>query len=78
MDMSFKDSFVAFGLDDEATGSPHFGRDRGGFFSHYPNWMVGWLEGGFNLYNLHAGACPIGPRHPQEFPRQRSQRGESH
>ena len=28
MDISFKDSLVALGLDVEATGSPHFGGDR--------------------------------------------------
>ena len=28
MDMSFKGSLVALGLDVEATGSPHFGGDR--------------------------------------------------
>ena len=32
MDMSFKDSLVALGLDVEATGSPHFGGDVGRAF----------------------------------------------
>ena len=45
MDMSFKDSFVAFGLDDEATGSPHFGRNSGGVFPNIPiGWSVGYRE----------------------------------
>ena len=39
MDMSFKDSLAALGLDNEATGSPHFGGDRGGGFPTIP---IGW------------------------------------
>lgn len=36
MDMSFDDSVVAFGLDDEATVSPHFVRDEGRGFPTIP------------------------------------------
>ena len=37
MDMSFKDSFVALSLDDEATGSQHFGGGGSRDFPTIPN-----------------------------------------
>ena len=44
MDMSFKDSLVALGLD-EATGSPHFGGDRGRGFTTIPiEWSGSYRE----------------------------------